>query len=259
MLTSMKHPSPHILLINPWITDFAAYNFWIKPLGLLHIASLLRECGYKVTLIDCLDQITKKKRYGDGNFLKTKIETLESLKIVPRFYSQYGMSEETLLEKFSSIENPDVICFTSGMTYWYPGLFKSIRMARDFFKGAPVLLGGIYATLCREHASKYSGADFIIEGRGELEALESFLNGPRRNPHGPCRAHGMTAVSGQMSATVLILTLNGVRSALQSRYLNLIPTLFLTLLLIFTLNSTLYAWPLLKAVHGDVPIVPPTS
>jgi hypothetical protein len=36
----MRH-TPHILLINPWITDFAAYNFWIKPLGLLHIASLL--------------------------------------------------------------------------------------------------------------------------------------------------------------------------------------------------------------------------
>ena len=38
----VKHTSPHILLINPWITDFAAYNFWIKPLGLLYIASLLK-------------------------------------------------------------------------------------------------------------------------------------------------------------------------------------------------------------------------
>jgi hypothetical protein len=51
----VKHSSPHILLINPWITDFAAYNFWIKPLGLLHIASLLRENGFRVTLIDCID------------------------------------------------------------------------------------------------------------------------------------------------------------------------------------------------------------
>ncbi len=55
MLTSMKHMSPHILLINPWITDFAAYNFWIRPIGLLYIASLLRENGFQVTLIDCLD------------------------------------------------------------------------------------------------------------------------------------------------------------------------------------------------------------
>jgi hypothetical protein len=49
----VKH-SPHILLINPWITDFAVYNFWIRPLGLLCIASLLRANGFRVTLIDCL-------------------------------------------------------------------------------------------------------------------------------------------------------------------------------------------------------------
>jgi radical SAM superfamily enzyme YgiQ (UPF0313 family) len=170
-VATVKHTSPHILLINPWITDFAAYNLWIKPLGLLYIASLLRGYGYKVTLIDCLDGYAKRKKYGDGNFEKTRIETPERIKIVPRYYSQYGISEEALLKKFSSIEAPDVICFTSGMTYWYPGLFNAIRTTRNFFRIAPVLLGGIYATLCPEHASKYSGADFIIEGRGELEAL----------------------------------------------------------------------------------------
>ncbi len=167
----MKHRSPHILLINPWITDFAAYNFWVRPLGLLRIAGLLREGGCRVSLIDCLDGLAKEKRYGDGNFLKTKIETPGPLRHVPRYYSQYGISEETFLQKLSSVEAPDVICVTSGMTYWYPGLFKAIRMAKDFFKDAPVLLGGIYATLCHEHASTYSGADVVIEGRGESEAL----------------------------------------------------------------------------------------
>ena len=66
--------SPHILLINPWVTDFAAYNFWIRPLGLLSITGLLRENGFRVTLIDCLDFYGKTKRYGDGNFFKTKIQ-----------------------------------------------------------------------------------------------------------------------------------------------------------------------------------------
>ena len=65
----MRH-TPHILLINPWVTDFAAYNFWIKPLGLLHIASRLRENGFQVTFIDCLDFHSKKKKYGDGNFFQ---------------------------------------------------------------------------------------------------------------------------------------------------------------------------------------------
>ena len=162
---------PHIVLINPWITDFAAYNFWVKPLGLLTIAGLLREQGYRVSLIDCLDGCTREKRFGDGNFLKTRIEKPGPLRDIPRYYSQYGISEAAFLQRLSSIRSPDVIGFTSGMTYWYPGLFKAIQMTRDFFRGAPVLLGGIYATLCPEHASKYSGADFIVEGAGELEAL----------------------------------------------------------------------------------------
>ena len=44
-----------IVLINPWIYDFAAYDLWSKPLGLLSIGSFLRECGFRVHLIDCLD------------------------------------------------------------------------------------------------------------------------------------------------------------------------------------------------------------
>ena len=70
----VKQLAPHILLINPWITDFAAYNFWIKPLGLLSIASLLRKNGFQITLIDCIDFSIKTEKYGDGKFFKTKIE-----------------------------------------------------------------------------------------------------------------------------------------------------------------------------------------
>src|SRR4030042_589548 len=152
----VKQSSPHILLINPWITDFAAYNLWIKPLGLLHIASFLRENGGRVTLIDCLYSNHKSNDYGDGKFYKTKIEKPFPIKPIPRHYSRYGIPEGVLLEKFSRIEKPDLICITSGMTYWYPGLFKAIKMVKEFFKKVPILLGGIYATLCYENAVKYS-------------------------------------------------------------------------------------------------------
>ena len=131
----MKHPSPHILLINPWITDFAAYNFWIRPLGLLSLASLLREYGCRVTLIDCLDHLSRRKQYGDGRFLRTKIEKPLPLKGVPRNYCQYGIPERALIERLSSVGKPDLVGITSGMTYWYPGLFKAIEIIRKVFKG----------------------------------------------------------------------------------------------------------------------------
>jgi radical SAM superfamily enzyme YgiQ (UPF0313 family) len=167
----VKH-TPHILLINPWIIDFAAYNFWIRPLGLLSIAGLLREKGFRVTLIDCLDFYSKTKKYGDGKFFKTKIEKPAPLKSVPRNYSQYGIPEEMLLKRLSFVEEkPDLIGITSGMTYWYPGVFKIVEITKKFFKNIQIILGGIYATLCYEHAQKYSGADVVFKGRGELEVL----------------------------------------------------------------------------------------
>jgi len=168
----VKHKAPHILLINPWITDFAAYNFWIKPLGLLSIASLLRENGFQVTLIDCLDFSIKTKRYGDGRFFKTKIEKPLLFKSIPRNYSQYGIPEEILLKRLLFIEEPDLICVTSGMTYWYPGVFKLIEITKKLFKKTPIILGGIYATLCYEHAKKYSGVDIVFNGSGEVEILK---------------------------------------------------------------------------------------
>jgi radical SAM superfamily enzyme YgiQ (UPF0313 family) len=168
----VKHIVPYILLINPWITDFAAYDLWIKPLGLLNIAGLLREKGFRITLIDCLDFQIKTKTYGDGKFFKTKIEKPFSLKSIPRNYSRYGIPEEMLLKRLSFLEEPDLICVTSGMTFWYPGVFKLIEIIREFFKNVPIILGGIYATLCYEHAKKHSDVDIVFNGTGEVEVLK---------------------------------------------------------------------------------------
>jgi radical SAM superfamily enzyme YgiQ (UPF0313 family) len=50
----------------------------------------------------------------------------------------------------------------------------AIRLAREHFPATPVILGGIYATLCPEHARVHSGADLVLTGPGE-EALSSYL------------------------------------------------------------------------------------
>ena len=45
----------NILLVNPWIYDFAAFDFWNKPIGLLYLASMLRQNAFHVFFMDCLD------------------------------------------------------------------------------------------------------------------------------------------------------------------------------------------------------------
>ena len=58
------------------------------------------------------------------------------------------------------------------MTYWYEGPQRAIQILKERFPNVPIILGGIYATLCFERAVKNSGADYVIRGVGEIAALK---------------------------------------------------------------------------------------
>jgi radical SAM superfamily enzyme YgiQ (UPF0313 family) len=170
--------SKNILLINPWIYDFAAYDFWLKPLGLLYLGSLLRRNNHQISFIDCLDpyhpamkKIGKKPRrhaYGDGKFFRQVIPKPVCLKMIPKNYCRYGIEPEIFKQELESHKDSDIVLITSMMTYWYPGVFEVIKIIKDFLPKVPVVLGGKYATLCYDHARKYSGANFVISGAGEM-------------------------------------------------------------------------------------------
>lgn len=171
----------NILLVNPWIYDFTAFDYWLKPLGLLYIAGTLQKYGYNVTLIDCMNRYDenlidimkiKDRRYGTGQFYYEIVPKPAIFKDIPRYYKRYGIPIKLLLEKLNKIPPPDVIGVTSTMTYWYPGVFKAIEILKEKFKHTPVILGGVYATLCYEHATNNSGADYVVSGSGELEMLK---------------------------------------------------------------------------------------
>jgi radical SAM superfamily enzyme YgiQ (UPF0313 family) len=58
------------------------------------------------------------------------------------------------------------------MTYWYPGVRETIRTIKTVYPDVPVVLGGIYASLCPDHARCFSEADRIVVGPGEHHILE---------------------------------------------------------------------------------------
>ena len=185
------------LLINPWIHDFAAYDYWLQPLGLLYLASFLRSNGLEVNLINCLDpfhpamkMVSKPpQRYaaGHGKFFQQEIEKPGPLKGIRRKYKRYGISPELFRQELETLPSPSVILVTSMMTYWYTGVAETIRIAREVHPGAPVILGGNYATICNGHASNNSGADFVIAGEAEnslQDVLEIAGAAPRYLPDG---------------------------------------------------------------------------
>jgi radical SAM superfamily enzyme YgiQ (UPF0313 family) len=166
---------PRILLINPWIHDFAAYDFWAKPMGLLTIGAILRQHGLSVSYIDCLDRFHPHApksdplaRYGRGSYLKTRIQKPAGLNDVPRNFSRYGIKPQWFREDLLRQARPDLVLVTSLMTYWYPGVRETIETIRSILPQIPIALGGIYARLCHEHARNHAGADHIaVEPMGK--------------------------------------------------------------------------------------------
>lgn len=186
-LLSMMH---NVLLINPWIFDFAAYDFWNKPIGLLYLASILRMNGANAFFVDCLDpyhpdmhygrQILppRRRESGEGTYARQLIPKPGPLKDIPRNYHRYGITPEVFLKTVESLPEPDLIMMTSMMTYWYPAVFEMVRLLHQTFPGVPVILGGNYVTLNPQHASR-SGAEFCLTGPAELSIpslLKSLYN-----------------------------------------------------------------------------------
>ena len=180
---------PTLILINPWVHDFAVYDLWAKPLGLLYLAGQLRSMGFQIHLLDCLDVYNPlqretsfmknplRRRYGTGKFWKQPISKPPQLANIQRAYSRYGITPHVFAKELEQVKNPAAILVTSLMTYWYPGVFEAIRLAKAIHPAVPVVLGGIYASLCTEHARTFSQADVVITSTNQFwpSALHTFL------------------------------------------------------------------------------------
>lgn len=174
-MADIKRDVPHVLCVNPWIHDFAAYDFWAKPLGLLTLAAILRRHGIDVSYIDCLDRFHPcaapfgaGRQDGRGPYHKEKVARPKGLEDVTRTFSRYGIAPEWFEADLRRLAPPDLILVTSMMTYWASGVQETISRIKTVFPLTPVVLGGIYASLCTEHARSHSGADQVATGPGEV-------------------------------------------------------------------------------------------
>lgn len=166
---------PKILLVNPPIYDFAAYDFWIKPLGMLSVAGRLRgRADFHIfDYLNRTDHSTDRDHFHRGPFRSQVVDTPEPLKQIPRKYHRFGLDREKFHEYLSQSPKFDFVFVQTMMTYWYPGVAEIIDDVREFVPGARMILGGPYATVCAEHA-KSLGADLVIEAGG-LESLWEFV------------------------------------------------------------------------------------
>lgn len=173
---------PKILLLNPPIYDFAAYDFWLKPYGLLSIAGYLRGKA-DFELFDYLGRLhsfmakqrqLQSDEWGRGRFYCEQITNPPCLVQIPRYFRRFGLPRN-MFQHFLTKQQPcDFIFIQTMMTYWYKGIQEVIEDVRTAWPKAKIILGGNYVTLCSSHAQKL-GADFLVQGT-DLQPLWEYLS-----------------------------------------------------------------------------------
>jgi len=175
---------PKILLVNPPIYDFTAYDFWLKPYGLLTVAGYLRgKADFK--LFDYLDRQTPfasaqeklaSDCWGRGRFYCENIPSPACLEAIPRHFRRFGMPRRMFGDYLASEGPFDFVLIQTTMTYWYKGLEETIEDVRGLSPQAKIVLGGNYVTLCPDHAQRL-GVDFLVPGT-DLHPLWEYLQMP---------------------------------------------------------------------------------
>jgi hypothetical protein len=157
---SMKHKN--ILGVNPPIHDFVFFDLWSKPAGLLYLLQRMRMNGNEIRFLDCIhDGAEAQKTFGREKISCVEIEKPLVYSGVKRKYHRFGLGGKDIAAYLSNGPRPDAVLVTSGMTYWYGGVREIITLLHQELPGVPVILGGVYARLCSEHASGL-GSDFIV-------------------------------------------------------------------------------------------------
>lgn len=170
----MTNLNPKILLVNPPIYDFAAYDFWQRPYGLLEAAGSLRGKA-DFSLFDYLDRGKKEfDRWGKGRFTEQRISAPPPLRDIPRYFRRYGVARRSFRDFLSDFDSFNFALIQTAMTYWYPGVAEVIEDIRQIQPRTKIILGGNYATICPEHA-KSLGADLVVSG-AEVQPLWDFLS-----------------------------------------------------------------------------------
>jgi radical SAM superfamily enzyme YgiQ (UPF0313 family) len=169
-----------VLLVNPPVYDFSAYDFWMKPYGLMQVGGYLRG-KVELRLFDYLDRLhpglEMGGRLGSDHWGRGRFHALRTLKpsvfsSIPRYYQRFGLPRGLFVDFLRGLPRLDFALIQAGMTYWYPGVEEVTADIREAFPSARVVVGGPYATLVPEHAGRR--ADLVVRG-ARLDPLWNLM------------------------------------------------------------------------------------
>lgn len=169
-----------VLLVSPGYYESGDYGYALQPpMGLFKIARYFKNKGVEVEYLDCQlppriadTNINTKNHFIDAPFVKYlpcgNFEQEGILK--PQRY--FGIPHRVIREKIRAAK-PTEIWVSTGLTYYWESVQEVVTICKEVFPTVPVFIGGIYASLYPQHASKMVAADYIHVGA--LEDIDGLM------------------------------------------------------------------------------------
>ena len=119
-----------VLGVNPPVFDFACFDLWAKPVGLLNLLGWLRARGNEVFLLDSLYEARERPLiYGRWKIGRERVEKPRPYRDIPRRYYRFGLNPEAMRERPSL--DPERLSYLTGSVNLtiHPHLVPRIRMS----------------------------------------------------------------------------------------------------------------------------------
>lgn len=175
-----KPDGKNILMVGPGFNEFGEFGAnGNHQFGMLRAAAYLKtvhDC--KVTFVEgALDPEVHytdprlKERHSSWPVKKMKCGNYEQ-DHVSKFQCYYGKPLTLIKNEMASAPKPDEVWIGSGLTYHWETTADAVHLAQAMFPGVRVRVGGIYPTLCYDHAQRTcAGADIW---KGEIPEASEF-------------------------------------------------------------------------------------
>jgi len=172
------------LLINPPVYDTQYWAEWSQPYGLLRVGAWLRQQRHRrVELFDFMQtdekrqvhrhRIQPREAYDERDRPSGRVSPIriekdgEATELYKHHFGRtWAELDEWLDAKgFDAKHPPAEVWVSAVMTYWWESVRDlTVRLKRRWGKRSKVILGGIYPTLCPEHAREMTQADQVWVG-----------------------------------------------------------------------------------------------
>ena len=199
-----------IILVQPPIRDFYFTFPRNYPLGLLYLGTVLKKEGFKVKILNALEEkkkITLKippqfsylKRYYHPN--------LSPFKLFDNFY-HFGM-EWKKIEEIIKKEKPQIIGISSNFSCYFDTTSFLANLIKKIDKRIIVVVGGHFPTYAPSLVLKDKNIDFVIRGEAEFSFLKfcKKIDKDLKNIEGLCYR---TKKGLHLGKIVLISNLDGL-------------------------------------------------